>query len=193
VAATLIGSLDAILIYHYLGAAELAVYAFAMAPVAHAKALISPVTTLGVPKLAHQSSANISSVLTRRTVTATIFGAIIVVAYCILAYPFFYVFFPRYVEAIPYSQVYSLVLAIQASILLVSAAIDSRITLVPKSLLYLWNVPSIVLGLSAVFLIQYFGIWGAIIGQILGLGTTAIVSWYVWNKIKDKVHADAMN
>jgi O-antigen/teichoic acid export membrane protein len=175
-------------VYHYLGAAELAIYSFAMAPVAHAKQFISPIATLGVPKLATRPSQQIDTMLRRRTMTATLFGIGIVITYCVLAYPFFYIFFPKYIDAIPYSQAYSLVLLIQSSILLVSAAIDSRITLVPKPLLYLWNLPSIVLAICAILLIQRLGLWGAIIGQLLALSTTAILSWFVWYSIRTKEH-----
>ncbi len=191
VSTTLIASLDSILVFHYLGAADLAVYAFALAPVSHAKQFLSPIATLATPKFAQQTNAAIKQWIFKRTLTLALIGAGLTAVYSVLAYPFFYVFLPQYTEAIPYSQIFAISLFLQMSVMLVSAVIDSRVTLIPKRLLYLWNIPSIVVGGSALLLIQPFGILGAIIGQLLGLLCTNLISWFLWYAIRDREHTTA--
>ena len=185
----LISSLDSILVYHYLGAAELALYAFAMAPVSHARAILNTPTVLAIPKLASQAAVEVRKMLLKRTGILFLLGTGISVAYCLLAFPFYHIFFPKYVDAIPYSLVFSVTILLQVGTALIGAVIDSRATLIPKRMLYLWNIPSIVVATCAVFLIPVFGLWGAIVGQVLSYAISCAITWLMWYTIRDKEHA----
>jgi O-antigen/teichoic acid export membrane protein len=190
-AAVLISSLDSVLIYHYLGAAELAVYTFAMAPVTHARSILSMPTTLAVPKIAAQNATEIRTIVSERTPKLTLLGVVLTAAYCVTAIPFYHIFFPQYIDAIPYSLAYSLTILLQVGTALLQAAIDSRPTLIPKRLLYAFNVPSLVIAASAVLLIPVFGVWGAIIGQLLSYASGGVVTWFIWRSIRHKEHPRA--
>jgi O-antigen/teichoic acid export membrane protein len=76
-AAVLISSIDSILVYHYLGAAELALYTFAMAPVSQVRGLLNTPTQLAIPKLAQRSSAEIRHILIERTFYLLLLGVAI--------------------------------------------------------------------------------------------------------------------
>lgn len=187
----LISSLDSILVYHYLGAAELALFAFAAAPVSHARAILNTPTVLAISKMAGHATANVRQVMVKRTAILTLLGAALMLGYCVLAYPFFYLFLPKYIDAVPYSLLFSTTILMQVGISFVAAATDSRATLIPKRLLYLWNLPSIVTATSAILLIQHFGLWGAVIGQVLTYATSCGISVVMWYAIRDKEHEDA--
>jgi O-antigen/teichoic acid export membrane protein len=184
----LLSSLDSILVYHYLGAAELALYTFALAPVTQARALLNTPTALATPKLASQSTAVVGKVLKRRTIILFFIGIALTLGYCILAYPFYYLFFPNYIDAVPFSLVFSLTILMQVTTALLSSVVASRVTLIPKKLLYLWNLPSIVTALCAIFLIQHYGLWGAVIGAVLTHATTSLVYVVQWRAIRHKEH-----
>ncbi|MEK7509214.1 MAG: oligosaccharide flippase family protein [Patescibacteria group bacterium] len=186
-----ISSLDAILVFHYLGAAELALFAFAMAPVSHLRTIVNTPTILALPKLAGQSTAAIKSILMKRTGVLFILGAGITLAYCLLAYPFYFIFFPQYIEAVPLSLFFSITILLQVGTALVGAAIDSRVTLIPRRLLYLWNIPSIIAAISALLLIKTFGLWGAVAGQVLTYAASCVITWYLWYAIRNKEHTSS--
>ncbi|OGG58870.1 hypothetical protein A2765_00625 [Candidatus Kaiserbacteria bacterium RIFCSPHIGHO2_01_FULL_56_24] len=186
----LISSLDAILVFHYLGAAQLALYAFAMAPVQHTRTILIPFYSLAVPKLAAQASANLRKTVPRRTGMLFLLGVGIAGAYCILAYPFYHIFFPQYVDAIPFSMLFSLTIVFQLCNAFVGAVVDSRATLIPKRLLYLWNIPSLVVAGSAVFLIPLLGLWGAVIGQVLASAFSTVIILSLWFAIRNKEHSN---
>jgi O-antigen/teichoic acid export membrane protein len=189
VANILISSLDAILVYHYLGAAQLAVYSFAMAPVTHARTILDAPSILAIPKLAGQSASNINKILAKRTGILFLLGIVITMGYCLLAFPFYHIFFPKYIDAIPYSLVFSVTIFLQVGGAFVGSAVNSRVTLIPKRLLYLWNIPGIATAASALLLIQRFGLWGAISGQLLSTVSGSVILWIMWYAIRDKEHA----
>ena len=184
--AVIISSLDAVLVFHYLGSAELAVYAFAMAPILQLRGIFGIITTLSTPKFVVQTSAEIRRTLVKRSFYLFLAGAGIALCYSIFAPLFYRIFFPQYLEAVVFSQVFALTIAFSLGATLISGVLNSRVTLVPKLYLYLWNVPSIVLGISAVVFIKIFGIWGAIAGQLLSTATGAMVAWFLWYTIRNK-------
>jgi O-antigen/teichoic acid export membrane protein len=185
----LISSLDAILVYHYLGANELALYTFAMAPVSHARAILNAPIALAVPKLAGQSTTNVRRMVAERTSALFLLGIALTIACCVVAAPFYHVFFPQYVDAIPYSLLFSGTILLQVGNSFVAAAVNSRVTLIPKSVLYLLNIPGIVTAVSALVLIQRFGLWGAMSGQLLACATSSAITWIMWYSIRYKEHA----
>jgi O-antigen/teichoic acid export membrane protein len=189
--AVLIASLDSVLIYHFLGAAELAVYTFAMAPVTHARTILDGPTNLAIPKMATQRTADVRQMLHQRTKKLVFLGAVLTCCYCILAVPFYHILFHRYIDAIPYSLAYSLTLFTQVATAQLQAVVGSRTTLIPKRLLYIFNTPSVVIAACAVLLIPTFGLWGAIVGQLLSNLSGGFVTWFIWRSIQNKEHASA--
>lgn len=190
-AAVLVGSIDAVLIYHYLGATQLALYTFAMAPVLQARAILNAPTMLAVPKLAGKTTAEIRRLLKDRTIILSLIGTALTLGYCLLAYPFYNIFFYKYIDAVLFSMAFSITILFQVSNGFVGAVIESRTTLVPKHLLYLWNVPGLIIAVCAIFLIPVLGLWGAIIGQILSTACSSALNWVMWSIIRHREHSDA--
>jgi O-antigen/teichoic acid export membrane protein len=179
----LISSLDTILVYHYLGAAELALYAFAMAPVIQARAILNTPTVLAIPKLANRTATDLARHTGGRTAGLFLLGLLLTVGYCALAFPFYKIFFPQYLDALPFSLVFATTIMLQVGTAYILAAVDGRATLIPKHLLYLWNIPGLVIAASAFLLIQRFGLWGAITGQVLSYASSCAITWFLWTTI----------
>ena len=187
--AVALASIDGFAIFHYLGASQLAVYSFAMAPVLQLRGLSGVLTTLATPKFATQEGFSIHSPLVRRSLALSLVGLGIAALYAIAAPLIFAVLFPQYADAVPFSQVFSITIALSLGASLLSGVLNSRTTLIPKKMLYLWNIPSIVLGFGSILLIQVIGIWGAIAAQILSSLASAIIGWFLWLHVRHRAFA----
>jgi O-antigen/teichoic acid export membrane protein len=56
--------------------------------------------------------------------------------------------------------------------------------MVPKKMLYLWNIPGLIFIGLAFLLIQSMGIMGVIIGRLVSVLATTIIGIFIWYKIK---------
>jgi O-antigen/teichoic acid export membrane protein len=158
------GNIDQILIFHYVGAAELAIYNFATAILDQ---LQGPLKTLGFmfqARFARQSSENIKSSMHNKMLLLFIFITVVILAYIPLA-PFIYrVFFPGYVEAIPFSQIYALSL-------FSTFFIPASAYLVAKRKIreqYIFNIGSYMLTIIIMFFgVVGWGLWGLIWARVI--------------------------
>jgi len=183
ITATLIGSLDSIILFHYLGAAELAVYSFALAPVLQLRGLFGNIPTLAIPKFASRPIGEINKMLWKRMGLLFVIGIAVATAYTFIAPIIFSIFFPQYLDSVILSQVFSFSIALTLGQSIFGAALGSKLTMIPKKYLYLWNIPSIVLTASIFILIQYFGAMGVIASRMLSLITITAVTYIIWRKI----------
>ncbi|MDO8548066.1 MAG: oligosaccharide flippase family protein [bacterium] len=102
------GNLDQILLFHYVGAAELAIYNFATAILDQTGGPLKTVTNMITSKYATHTDKNIRENIWNKVWWLFLLGAVIAAVYIPLA-PFIYAFlFPAYVDAVPYSQIYAL-------------------------------------------------------------------------------------
>lgn len=183
ITATLIGSLDGIILFHFLGAAGLAVYSFALAPVLQLRAIVNKMPILALPKLAKRPLKEIKPLLWKRMLVLFIAGLAISFVYILISPFVFKIFFPQYLDSLIFSQVFSLTIALTLGQSIFGAVIGSRITSIPKKFLYLWNIPVVVLTVSMFILVQYMGIMGIIVSRIIFLITVTLVGLIIWKKI----------
>lgn len=182
--AVLITSLDDILIFHFLGASDLARFTFAMAPTLQITSLFNQLTTLAMPKLAQQDAVSIQKILIRRMKLLLIGGIVIALLYIICAPYFFNIFFPRYIDVIKFSQLFALYIIIAIPQTMINAAINAKITSIPKKMLWLWNIPGVLGAVTTLILIAPYGLTGAIIARLLCLITAVFVCVVMWKLIK---------
>jgi len=180
---TIIGSLDNPLIFHYVGAIGVAIYSFALAPISLLKNFFDQIPILAMPKLAQRPIVEINSLLWKRFFLLFGIGVTASLAYILVAPYIFKIFFPRYLDAIFFSQIFSLSIPLSLPQFILGAAITSRLTITPKKLLYLWNIPGIVFTVSIFILITKFGILGVIISKLLSLVAGIVVCLILWQKI----------
>jgi len=180
----LIGSIDGLLVFHYLGPVNLALYSFALAPVAQIRGLLNNIPTLAIPKLSTRSSLEIEGVLKKRIFILFVLGAFISFAYILIAPYIYQIFFPKYLDSVFSSQLFSLVIALSLPQVIFGAAIGSKITFIPKKMLYLWNVPGIIFITSVLLFVGTFGINGVIFSRLLSVTSGFVINYIMWGKIK---------
>ena len=182
--ATLIGSLDNVLLFHYLGAADLAIYSFAIAPIAQLRSLTQYLPTLALPKLAQRPVKEIDLMLKKRIVLLFLIGIIIAGGYFIITPLVYKIFFPKYLDAIFYSQIFAISIALTMPHDIFGSAVSSKLTSTPKKMLYLWNMPSIVLVASLFLFIPRLGILGVIFSKMLSAASVLLIDAILWRNIK---------
>lgn len=96
--------LDAILLYHLFGPVTLAVYSFAILIPERFRSFLSFLPSAALPRLASRSPEEIKATLMHRLGWFFAATLCIAVAYAILAPYLFRELFPRYADAIPYTQ-----------------------------------------------------------------------------------------
>lgn len=156
---------DKILLFHHLGAAPLALYAFAYAPVQQMQGFGTLIQTLLAAKLPSRSFEELKRSIPWKTFLAFLITIPIVGAY-VAAAPYIYTYlFPQYVEGVIFSQALALSLLVAfPSILLRESFIATR-KLFP---LYVTKtVVPILRVLLLLFLIPTMGIWGAVIALVI--------------------------
>ena len=169
---TIANYLDRILIFHYLGAGEVAIYSFAIYPPEQIKGLLKNVKPLALPKLSQKSKQEIKKTFFKKIIKFFLALLPITVAYIITA-PFLYkLIFPQYSQAVPYSQIFAISL-IFTPILPISV-LESQMAIKEKYTITLFS------GFSRIFLMSslvlFYGIWGVIIGWVLARFLTFLLA-----------------
>lgn len=171
---------DKILIFHFLGAAPLAVYSFAIAPSQYVLRFNGIFRTLSLPKLAARDVPTLKQTLPRK-IALHFAAAVAVTALYISLIPFFFhLLFPQYLDAIPYAQALGLTILAAPGVWLGQTLVAHM----RKRELYIINTisPLFKMGLFAT-LIPLFGIWGAV-GATLGSGLMGLVlGWWAFRKL----------
>jgi len=104
----LAGSLDQILLFHFVGPVELAIYAFATGIPDQIKGPIKNLDGMLQARFAAHSSQDIKANMRTKFLLMAVFAIAAVGVYILLA-PFLYgLLYPNYLEAIRYSQIYML-------------------------------------------------------------------------------------
>lgn len=175
---TIADNIDKLLIFHFLGAVEVAIYAFAIAPVMQLKGSMKNIHTLALPKLSQRTSEEIRDSVVKKSVTILLFSIPVIILY-ILAAPYIYkIFFPAYMDSVIFSQVFSLVLLLTAVGTMPASALEAQMEVRKKYLLTSFSkISKIIL---MVTLIIPYGIWGIVYGIILtSIFTVALAIWLV--------------
>jgi O-antigen/teichoic acid export membrane protein len=162
--------LDGILLFHFLGPSALAVYSFAIAPSEQFKGFLGSFVTAIFPTLSKQTLLKEHISILRKTLPKKLMKAslgigLLVILYILFIPIFFSLFFPRYMDAVIYSQFFSL------SLILFPFGIFGTVLGIegdPKRV-HTHRVTAPLLQIAIlIVLVPLFGLWGAIIGRILG-------------------------
>ncbi len=161
----ILGELDKILVFHHVGAIDLAVYSFATAPTDQIKGLSKNINSLAMPQFSRKNPHDIQGALRNKVFVLGLSITLIVLAYIAIAPLFFKILFPQYVASIPYSQILALSL-----IPVVIAGFLYTILESQKATrqLYQYNLYSNIVNIIVLLpLVYFFGIWGAIISRFI--------------------------
>ncbi len=102
--------LDKILIWHFLGASSLALYAFAILPIEQLRNFLKLINKLAQPKLAKQAPDKIKQTLAVKIIKSSLVFAIITLIYIVTAPLLYKILFPQYQSAARFSQLLAIVL-----------------------------------------------------------------------------------
>ncbi len=176
---TIADQIDKVIVFHYVGAAELAVYTFATAIPMQLKGVLKGIYQLALPKFANREAAALKSELPSKMFR--FFLAIVpVVIFYILIAPYVYkIFFPRYLDAINMSRIFSFSLL-------------GFISVIPSTYLQAQKVIRGLYGSNAVFAIvkilflligvSLWGLWGVVIARTLYEFAGVIIVWIYASK-----------
>jgi len=166
-----IGSyLDKILLFNFVGSAQLAIYSFASLLPEQINNITQNINTLAFPKLASKSPEEIKATIMKKLLKLSFLTALIIVLYIIIAPYFYKIFFPQYSNAVFYSQIliFSLI-SLPTSLL--GTVFGAKI--MKKELYSLKLVVNFSRIALFFILIPLYGIWGVIFA---GLGAQVISS-----------------
>jgi len=171
-------NIDKVLVFHYMGAAQLAMYAFAQTPIAQLKLLNEIPAKLAIPKLSTRNLAELKKTLPRKIFFLVGVMTIVAISYIVIAPLVFKLLFPKYLEAVIYTQVLAL------SLILTPGSIfnDALMAHLKKKELYISQtvLPIVKIALF-ILLLPPFGIWGAIwatiASQCITFATNAFLFW----------------
>ena len=156
--------LDKILMWHYLGAAQLAIYSFAIIPTTQIQAFLKSIPIIAFPKIASQDKEVIKKTLPLKMVKFSLLLAVGVAVYILIAPYAFRIFFPEYMDSVKYSQIFAL------SVLFFPARLISHLLIAhaKKKSLYFMNIVSPIIKIILLFvLLPAYCIWGAIAALLL--------------------------
>ncbi len=171
--------IDQFLAFHFLGPANLANYAFATAPPEQIKGLFKGLPDLALPKFSERSEEELKKTMMRKIVILSVFTALVVAVYIVIAPWFYKLFFPRYLNAVFLSQIFALSLLNTPSALIIGALTAHK----KIKKLYLFNIinPIFQILIMAV-LTPLYGLIGLILARIIARTFTSVVSLAIYYK-----------
>jgi len=172
-------SLDKILLFHYLGAIELAVYSFAALIPQQIQSPLKHIADLTLPKFSVRSREEIRKTIFRKIFFLTLLVSSLVFIYIVFAPLLYQIFFPKYLDSISYSRIYAL------SIIPLCFSMGSifRAKMMIKELYKIRIIGPLVRAGLFFILIPLYGIWGAVIATLGTRAFGALLSLYFYRKI----------
>lgn len=158
----LINQLDNVLVFHYLGPVELALYSFATAIPDRAAGFLRFFSIASLPKFVERPDTDIRATIGPKLLRLAALALVSAAAYCFAAPLFFHVFFPQYADSIPYSAFYALSMVSTVGNVALTALTAKQRT----RDLYIFNIvtPLIQLALQVYGILAY-GLWGIIVAK----------------------------
>jgi O-antigen/teichoic acid export membrane protein len=160
---TIAKHLDKILVFHFFGAIELAIYFIAVSIPDHITNFTNKISILAFPKFAEKEKKQVQKGLKRKVILFGLVILIIAIIYISLSPIIFKIFFPKFLESVKYSQIFAISLITGISIIYKTFLQSQRQI---KKLYYL-NTISPVLSIAILLFSIQFGLLGVIIGRVI--------------------------
>lgn len=178
----LANQLDKILIFHWIGPAQLAVYSFALVIPEQVRGSYKSIFGITLPKFSVLSGDRLRKSIIDKVFRLTAISAVIVIVYAICAPYFFEIFLPKYASSVIYSQIYMIGLMAIPGITLFSTYF--QVIKDTKTLYKITSLSNAVTIFYSFILIYYFGLWGAVIENGISWMTMFIIGGYFFVKSK---------
>ncbi len=172
-------NIDQVLIFHYIGPVQLAIYNFALAIPNQIKGPIKSLAGLVFPKFTERSEEEIRAGMKNKFLWIFMASLIIVATYILIAPYVFHTFFPKYIDSIFYSQIISLSLLSMISL-------PAEIYFVAKEKVreqYISNIAISILQITITFIfVLWKGVWGVVMARVLVRILWSMINIYVYEK-----------
>lgn len=174
--AAITGQLDKILIFQFLGPVQTALYVFGTAIPTQIQGVFKNIYTLALPKYAGREPRDLRDAIFKKLPITFLSSLAVALLYAILAPYLFKWFFPQYLDAVFYSQIFVFTIVLGAIGSLSAAYFDAQNEVRQK------YVVSIVSNISKAFfmwiLVMYFGVTGLMAGIFLGYLANFTVAFF---------------
>ena len=161
--ASIAGQIDNLLVFHFLGAVDLAVYAFASTVPEKISSLLKGVSTLALPKFANRTTRELQDTMLAKSMRYALLFLIAVLVYVAIAPTLFALLFPQYGASVAYSDGYAFALLFST---LPSVPLTALTALGAQRQIYQFNTVGSFISIGfMVALVIPFGIWGLIIAR----------------------------
>lgn len=176
----IMAEIDKVIIFHFLGAASLAIYTFTTAPIDQLKGILKNISFIAFPRFANHSQENIKNNLKPKLIRIGILTTVIVIVYIATAPFLFKLLFKQYYSYVIYSQVFALSLIGVTMSMILYTFLESHGF---KKLLYQYHIISNVIAITTLIPFTYFwGIWGAISARIIARSFLFLLSYWLVEK-----------
>ncbi len=159
-----VSQLDKMLIFHYLGATELAIYIISLTFVNKIRSLLGKITELSLPKISKKTIQELKKSMLSKIIRLELLSLITAIIYILIAPLLYKLFLPQYINSVIYSQVFAISLLFFPKELLSQVFV----TQLKKKQLYFSTIPiSIIKLLLFLIFIPILKIWGVILSLLL--------------------------
>ena len=171
--------IDSILVFQFLGPAQLAVYNFAQVIPVNIAGFVKNISTLATPKYAIQEKELAKKTLFQKSFKIFLVALVLVGTYIIFAPFLFLTFFPTYTESIKYSQVYALIILFSGG--LPVALLDAHTAIKEKyTITFVGNSIKIIIITLGIIL---YGIAGLIVARVATKAINVFLAYIYAKKI----------
>lgn len=155
--------IDQVLVFHFLGAVNMAIYNIALAPTEQLKGVFKMLGTLAFPKFA-ENQHEITAISIYKKMFKFGIGVFIICLFYILVAPYLYaILFPAYKESVLYTQILAISLIAIVNVLPITALQAQMKT----EKLYRWNTTVAIFQIVSVFAgVYWFGLMGAVLAKV---------------------------
>ncbi len=179
---TVASHMDKILLFHFLGPIQLAIYTFSTRPIKVMKKPLESLTKISLPKLSQRNAFKLKNTLPGKMIKFFLMLLPLVGVYILLAPYFYQLFFPQYLDSIVYSQIFALsVLLYPGSLMGQTLTAHAK-----KKELYILRTSTAVLKIALfLILLPLWGVWGAITALLAAGVFGLLLNLLFFLKIKD--------
>src|SRR3989344_6083401 len=174
---TIASYIDQFLAFHFLGPANLATYAFAIAPPEQVKGFFKGLSDLILPKFSKRSEDELKKTMTHKIIILTAFTALVVGTYILLAPLFYKIFFPRYLDAVFLSKIFAISMLNTPPALIIGALTAHK----KIKKLYWFNAISPIFQIVIlIVLTPLYGLMGLVLARVIARTFTSAISLIIY-------------
>jgi len=173
--------LDKVLIWHFLGAPEVAIYSFARTPIRKIQELFGKTMgPLALPKFSKRTVKELKATLPKKILKLFLLVIPIIGLYIIFIPYIYEIIFPQYLDSIKYTRVLAFIL-LSAPLMFLGTSLEGH---AKKKEMYIYkSIGNIVYIVLLIILLPLYKIWGVVFATLLFYLINSILLIVIFKKI----------